>query len=479
MSPRPPLPLGASYSVTVEGRVGKKWRGAEVIKDAGESRKVTQWRARTRLGAPAGTRSVEAVGHSAGEAKRRLQERLELLRAQTGPQLEFTVTEAIEAWLARLEEEGRKAPGTLATYGGAGQLVNEHAFGRTRLAEVSPAQVTVFFREQHELRPGRVRTIRVVLAGALDLAIAVGWMTGTNPVKAAVRFARDRPEPGELSKDQLAELIALARQQDKKPRTLGIIADTLLVMAGTGVRPGEVFALRKRDWDSGRRRTTIAGTILDSPTIHRQARTKTMAGWRILVAPAFVAEILDSHADQADGPDTLLLRGRADIISPNNFRRALRGMLSGTYLAELPNLTPKALRRVAASTLARADIMAAAAQLGHEGLGTLSSYTAARPVSDNAELLASVDPEASTKEAAWTEINRLARAHGLSIGTGLPASERGMSGWRVILMVHPSWDLDSEMFESSLADFTSEVHLLRDQYPLLEPRIIGDPELMF
>ena len=474
MSPRPPLPIGASYSVTVEGRVGKSWRGAEAIKDAGEARKVLQWRARTRLGTPAGTHSVEAVGHSAAEAKRRLQERLEVLRAQTGSRSDATVAEAIEAWLARIEEEARKAPGTLATYRGAGELVLGHALGRHRLADLTPTAVSDFLREQHEARPGRVRTIRVVLAGSVDLAIAVGWVAGTNPVKAAIHFVRDKPEPGELSEEQLAVLIALARQQDKKPRTLGVIADTLLIMAGTGVRPGEVFALRKRDWDSSRRRLTISGTVRDSPAIHRQAKTKTKSGWRVLVVPTFVAEILDALSDNAEDPDSLLLRGRADMVSPNNFRRALRGMLSGSALAELPDLTPKALRRVVASTLARADVVAAAAQLGHEGLGTLSSYTAARPVSDNAELLASVDPEASAKSAAWGEIQRIAGAHSLALNSTTPANKRGLAGWRATLLVQPNWDLEEVLFEAALASFANEVHLLRDQYPLLRPRIVGD-----
>lgn len=454
-----PLKLGEARTTRLYGLAGGKWRSETYIKTENLA-PVTRWRARTRIGAPTGTVELEASGATKAEARRRLQAAVEDSRART-PSInpDARLADYVAAWLARIDTERHLSAGTRRIYREAGERCVIPARGAWRLSALTPATITKYLTDEHDRRPGRIPAIRTVLKGALDLAIQEGAYAGTNPVAAAPRFPAARTDPTEFDREQFVEILALAGAYDTRLRTSGQMKAILAVLGATGVRPGEVLALRAEDWDTARRRLTISGTIKEQPT-RRQPHTKTRAGWRTVELPDWGARVLDEAAAGVSSPSDLIFHTRASStspISPNDFRRSLREIVAGTPLA---GFTPKALRRMVAGVLATGDLVSAAAQLGHANLVTLQAhYTAARPVSRNAAALTDLDPERALRAAAVTALRELAQYCSAKVFCeDMPAE------WAFVADVHVR---DERTTEPSKRRFEAGLKALEMQYPRL------------
>ena len=100
------------------------------------------------------------------------------------------------------------------------------------------------------LKPGSVRQTHRVLSLVLDSAVADGRL-GRNPAKGARLPRPVRKEPMYLSGEQVTALVQAAR-----PHEL-----TILTLAFTGLRFGELAALKVRRFDAGRRRLNIVESV--------------------------------------------------------------------------------------------------------------------------------------------------------------------------------------------------------------------------
>ena len=99
-------------------------------------------------------------------------------------------------------------------------------------------------------------------------------------------------------------------------------ADLFTIALLIGARPGEIFALQKRDWNGETKELRIQRT-----GEYEDGRTKTATSIRILTLSAVAAAIMDRRCFGI-GPDDLIFPGtKNNLLSPSNVNKKLKRWL--------------------------------------------------------------------------------------------------------------------------------------------------------
>lgn len=202
--------------------------------------------------------------HRITEASKEVAETLlaEKIRERQQPGLltgdrDITLGEYKDRWIETVASEIK--PRTLKGYK---QLLKLHivpTFGRARLRELSRGMIKAFLAKKRAVGLGKnsVRLIRATLSVVLSDAAYDGILLA-NPALNLGRRGRSRPDKlsasdrtasiRPMSQEQLGAFLAAAR------RDTPVYAPLFLLLAHTGMRPGEAFALQWTDVDfaSGR-----------------------------------------------------------------------------------------------------------------------------------------------------------------------------------------------------------------------------------
>jgi integrase len=291
----------------------------------------------------------------------------------------LTVGEWATRWL---EGQEHLKPSTRARYAGIVKTAITPAWSTVRLADVGHADVQRWVGTLSTgSSPATVRKVHRVLSLILDLAVKDGRLV-RNPA-AGVNLPRaTKPERKYLNHAQVAALadecakptdVSKHRRFDEREN--GTYRLIVLFLAYTGVRFGEMAALRVRRLDLLRRRALIAEsvTIVDGTQIWGTPKGHER---REVPIPNFLIAELATHVKDKD-PDDLVFPGtrgggalRAPIFRRGGFNRA-------ATVIGVDGLHPHELRHTAASLAiaAGADIKVIQQMLGHASAAmTLDQY---------------------------------------------------------------------------------------------------------
>jgi integrase len=290
-----------------------------------------------------------------------------------------TVGEWAERWLAG---QAHLKPTTRERYAG---IVRKHIrprWEKVKLADVTHADVQSWVTKlSRNAQPATVRKIHRVLSLILALAVKDGRLI-RNP---AADINLPRPQGREqryLTHEQVHDLARAAagpvrpsKHRRLDERRSDQYALMVLFLAYTGVRFGEMAALRVRRIDFLRRRATIAESVT---LVGAQQVWGTPKGHerRDVPIPRFLVEQLAEHV-KGKAPDDLVFSGvrgggalRAPIFRHAAFDRAAEAI-------GMPGLHPHELRHTAASLAiaAGADVKVVQKMLGHKSATmTLDQY---------------------------------------------------------------------------------------------------------
>jgi integrase len=235
------------------------------------------------------------------QAEAQLRRRMQVVRPPTSERL--TVAEAGDRYLLHLEAVMGRKRATIMDY----RLILDRQlapyFGARPLDRIDAEQVTAFLGSQAKAGLARQTIINRLnlLGGIFRYAVKRGWASA-NPVAAV-----DRPKPDGTNPDirflDVSELEAVIRAvQDDR---LGPMERVLyLIAAMTGLRQGELVALRWRDvdWTAGviRVRRNYTHGMFGTPKSRRSSRAVPMA--------VRVAAELERHFQRAhyQGDDDLV-----------------------------------------------------------------------------------------------------------------------------------------------------------------------------
>lgn len=312
------------------------------------------------------------------------QERLVSRGEWTDPSAgKVTVGELWPLWLSTRSVK----PSTLASYEDIYRSCIEPTWGSTRIDRISPTDVQAWTanmrgkpregsKKKHLtatqaplLSPSRRRQAFGLLAGIVEVAVVNGYLS-RNPVKQSRQLGK-LPKLGTTKRHVYlapAELSALASACGKH--------ETLVLLLGyTGLRWGEVAALRVKDVEPIRSRIHVVrayAMVRGVPTLG----TPKTHHIRQVPVPAFLRDQL-TQAMAGKSPDDLLFcNANGGPLDNNNFRKVV--FKPAARSLDYDELTPHGLRHVAASlaVASGATVKGVQRMLGHANASmTLDTYT--------------------------------------------------------------------------------------------------------
>ncbi|WP_287016324.1 site-specific integrase [Gordonia sp. (in: high G+C Gram-positive bacteria)] len=286
-------------------------------------------------------------------------------------------------WIARIEDQGKVAPQTIAEYRRYLGLIDS-GVGALQLREVTPGALDWFVSHEAPEQASKARMLRMVLRGMFSLAIRMDAYEGVNPATEVSVAESKREAVRALTLDELRAYRERVREweqdTDRNPRQGGRrrargMLDLVDIQLATGARIGELLALRWTDIDleAATPTATISGTVVrlpgrvaDGGGLVRQTHPKTDAGWRTVTLPGFaVATLMRVKVSAQPNPhDVVFPSERGTLRDPHNVRRQLRDARGD----EFEWVKPHTFRKTVATLVEReASLADAAAQLGHSG----------------------------------------------------------------------------------------------------------------
>jgi integrase len=243
-------------------------------------------------------------------------------------------------------------------------------WGTWSVGDIRRSEVTAWIAELVESgrRPGTVRQIHRVLSLVLDVAVDDA-LIGQNPA-ARVRLPRQvRAEPCFLSAEEVARLAAAADRNGNGPDGL-----VVAVLALTGLRFGELAALRVARVDLTRRRLAVAESVTEVGGTLVWTTPKSHQTRSVPFPPSLLPALTDqSSGRQSD--DLLFTAAGGGALRLNNWRR--RVFDPARAAAGLTRVRPHDLRHTAASLAigSGANPKAVQRMLGHASAAmTLDVY---------------------------------------------------------------------------------------------------------
>ncbi len=330
-------------------------------------------------------------GRTRAEANDKLQAALGAVRSGLPvPTDRVTVAEYMDDWLTGARRSLR--PSTAGTYERHIRLHILPVLGRLPVARVRPEQLDRLYAGL--LAKGLSRTtvqhVHAILRRSLSQATRRG-VIARNPTDLVDPPGRDHPEMQFLSIDQARALLAAA----KAPRHAGLEALYVLALT-TGMRRGELLALRWADVDLPGRTLTVTGTLqrvkrADGTSVLERAQPKTKTSMRRIPLTSVAVDALTRHARgherQRDIAGTewvdsgfVFTNERGGPMEPRNLiARSFTPLLAD---AGIPHVRFHDLRHTAATLMAAQGVHTKVVSevLGHASVGiTLDLYSHVTP----------------------------------------------------------------------------------------------------
>lgn len=291
----------------------------------------------------------------------------------------LTVGEYMDSWL-KGSVRGSVRQSTFDRYEIAVRVHIKPALGRLKLKKLTPAHLAAFYQDRLDTgsAPASVNKLHVTLHKALDQAVK--WHMVPRNVAEVVKGPRPvHKEMRTLSAEETRKLLETAR---------GDKLEALYVLAvHTGMRQGELLALKWQDVDLENARLSVRRTItksggkvlLGEPKTRKSRRTieLTEAGVTALRAHLYrqmqeMQRLGDLYRDQG----LVFASEGGTLINPTNLRKRSFGSL--LKRAGLPPIRFHDLRHTCATLLFSRDVHPKHVQelLGHSNIAiTLDTYS--------------------------------------------------------------------------------------------------------
>ncbi len=315
----------------------------------------------------------------------------------------LTVGEWTKKWL---QGQAHIKPTTYERYEGVIRKHIDPAWAHVKLSNVSHADVQAWVAKLTATQsPASVRKIHRVLSLILDMAVKVGRLARNvaHKVNLPRPIKRERRYLTHGQVEHLANACGYPAEPSKHSnldtRTNEMYRLVVLFIAYTGVRFGEMAALKVKRLDLTRRRAVIAesvtpvqgkGLVWGTPKSHQR---------REVSIPSFLVADLDAHVAGKE-PDDLVFGGirKGQPLRVSTFRSAFS---TAAASIGIPGLHPHELRHTAASLAiaSGADAKVVQKMLGHAS-ATMTLDTYAHLFEDRLDEVAAAMDAARTVERA-------------------------------------------------------------------------------
>lgn len=314
------------------------------------------------------TRQAESERHARMLLKE-LQTRNVRLTPASGP---VTVDRFLESWLSA-HIATTKSKATSQNYRLTSKNWIVPMLGSIKLHDLNPLQVTewILAMEQNGTPRPTMRRAYAVLSTSMQYAMKM-QLLDRNPCAPVERPKIDAPEIHPFGKDEVSKILA-DREGDR-------LFSLYLLAFSTGMRQGELFALRVRDLDLEARTIMVMQSSSEAEGQHIK-ETKTRSGKRKISITERTADALRERLaimmrEGAAGTGLVFTSSRQTVIRQSNFRnRHWKPLLQRLVI---PYRGFHHVRHTAATEMLRrgVQIKVVSAILGHANIETtLSIYS--------------------------------------------------------------------------------------------------------
>lgn len=290
---------------------------------------------------------------------------------------------------------------TQATYLSVWKVCVKPTLGEIALGDITRHRVNAWTAELTTAgrSASRVRQAVLLLSQLFDAAIDDRRLA-TNPCTGSHRPRLPDSEPTVLTPEQVEQLASAM------PAPYGLL---VRVLAYSGMRIGEVFALRRRHVDLLGRAVIVEASVQDTGTLLIIGPTKTYQHHRATLPASVLAELEAHLAALPANPEALLWPARTGgPMRYGNFRRIWD---KARDAAGLPGVTPHHLRDSCGSWVAaRFGPLVAAQQLGHRNAYVTTKHYARPLPGAQVELADHLDEIAATTARPTQTVTRLTTA---------------------------------------------------------------------
>ncbi|GAA4557692.1 site-specific integrase [Pseudonocardia xishanensis] len=314
------------------------------------------------------TRDVQKHGATESAAKRALTEALrDRVRIDGNAVItpDSRVDVLAEAWWAEVNNED-KSPGTLRSYRDRLDRQVLPSLGKLRVRELTTGAVDRHLKAVRERHGAAVaKLVRTVLSGMCGVALRHDALD-RNPVRDAPRITGGKPkkDPTALTAPQARQLRNLLTYDDTARRR--DVPDLVSAMFATGLRIGEVCALRWDDVDLDTGTVRTGGMVVRERgkglRIRREASSKVKV--RGLRLPTWAVTMLRRRQEANPAGELVFPAASGGLRDPSNTQADLKDALGA---AGYEWVTSHVFRKTVASLMDEAGLSsrAAADQLGH------------------------------------------------------------------------------------------------------------------
>lgn len=293
-----------------------------------------------------------------------------------------TVGEYLTEWLETVRP--RLQPTTHTRYEQLMRLQVTPELGKVKLSKLTPHQVQKLYATWRErgLSATSVKHLHTVLHGALAQAVKWDYLA-RNPTDLVVKPKMGTREMKTLTREQVDRFLEVAK---------GDRLEALYLLAvSTGMRQGELLALRWTNVDLERGTLQVRGTMQPTPDGLRISQPKTKASKRRLQLAPLATDALRKHKSEQNGERLKLGPAWADLdlVFPNRVGQPMRAgdLLKRSFhpllrQAGLPRMRFHEIRHSAASLHLEAGtpVKVVSEMLGHGSIGiTLDTYAHVMP----------------------------------------------------------------------------------------------------
>ncbi len=261
-----------------------------------------------------------------------------------------SIDQLFREWIVELERKGR-APNTIRSYQNLYLRNIQPTLGAKSVRSVTTKMLTDLYgaHQRRGMKPSTVRKIHATVSSMMTQACRWGWVA-VNPAQWAEPPPLSDETPVVPTPDELSRLIGAAAQS-RRPE----YARLLFIASTTGMRRGELLALRRTDINHKRGQATVARSLVDlshqqlteGPTKNRRRRTVALDD-RTLQVITDQVEMMERRAHDF----SLQLAANAFLFSDKlDGHQPWRPMMVTRYFGrlrsrvELDHLTFQSLRR--------------------------------------------------------------------------------------------------------------------------------------
>lgn len=333
---------------------------------------------------------VNRAGKTPGEAVRRRTEAVDALRrGESVKDSRVLFSDYFETWRDGPLRSGRKQS-TVDQYAG---LVRVHAlplWTSTQVAKIRPSAIEGLFLDLEPCLSASSRRSLYAALRSLFAAAERDRIVGTNPVEKVARPKAAKAQPRALAPDQVRALIEAAGDHR--------LAVTVGIVAGTGLRRGELLGLRWEDLDLDGGELHVRRSLSRASDGLVERAPKSESGIRTIpLAPAVVALFKRHRKAQAaeqlavphwQDPGLVFTSEIGSAMEPRNWSD---WYASVARQAGVSDRGAHALRHYAATAMlaSGATVRDVADVLGHSSpVVTLEIYARAVPEAQRAAVLA-------------------------------------------------------------------------------------------